>query len=212
MSQRIRVALSIALPLSSIATITPMRAYAQASPTSVPPNPYAEVATADPTPPHEAHAARTLHDENDGTPGPDDQILELVSAATRAQPPSPPISHAMSELDEVLSGNASDPIEGTEHFVQIPAADAGLPSRAETAAAIERVMPWVRACVADRAHGLIELRIVFVSNGRVTTAYVEPRSARLSPRQCSCIARAARRAQVERFERRRFEVTYPIRL
>lgn len=182
------------------APATPARTEAEAAPR----------AEAEPAPRVEPAVVDEAEDDAPPVLADDRPLDELARVATQVAAPPPP-HEAMRDLDDVLSGNASDPIAGVDD-APTPADRVGVPTRAETAAAIERVTPELRACASDRASGVVELRIVFLSNGRVTTAHVQNRSARLSPRERSCIARAARRAQIASFERARFEVTYPIRL
>ncbi|HEY8430115.1 MAG TPA: hypothetical protein VIL20_17155 [Sandaracinaceae bacterium] len=137
-------------------------------------------------------------------------LVELSAAASRVE--SPPPSDAFGALDEVLAADRADPIAGVEPAARDADAElAGAPSRAETAAAIERIAPIVRACAANQAGRVVELRIVFASSGHVTTATVASDGVRLTPSQRSCVARAVRRARVPAFERARFEVTYPMR-
>lgn len=146
------------------------------------------------------------------TAAPEDaRPLEQLAALALAEPPPPP-SEAIRALDELFAERGDDdPIGGVEVPPDPPSEHLDVPSRAETAAAIARVTPSVRACAADQAGTVVELRFVFASTGRVTTAHVESRSTRLTPQQRSCIARAARRAEVASFARPRFEVTYAIR-
>ena len=137
-------------------------------------------------------------------------LLDLASAATRAAPPPAP-SDAMRELDDVLSGEPGDPLATLRQAAR-PVPSVERPSREETTAAIERVIPRVRACVADDVSGVVVLRIVFISNGRATTVEIQSHSAPLSQAQRGCIARAARHAQVSAFQRSRFTTSFPIRL
>ncbi len=122
-------------------------------------------------------------------------IEELAHVATESAPPPPPPTDAFGALDEVLAGDSTDPIAGVEAAASDPATVlAGGPSREETAAAMERVTPRVRACATDQAGRVVQLRVVFAASGHVTTAVVVTASAPLSPRQRSCVARAARGA------------------
>ena len=83
------------------------------------------------------------------------------------------------------------------------------PSRAEVVAAMRAVSPAVRAC-DDGSSGVANVRVVFGSNGRVTSASVAGGGLSASVR--GCIARAVRGATVPRFRQASFTVNYPFRL
>jgi hypothetical protein len=82
------------------------------------------------------------------------------------------------------------------------------PSRADVEGAVARVLPAVRACAPGT--GLAALHLHFAPTGRATTAQVESRLA--SPEQRSCMARAARGAEVPPFSGPRLSVRYPVQL
>lgn len=144
-------------------------------------------------------------------PADDRGLVQLTATTPRVEPPPPP-SEAFGALDDVLAGDGADPLAGMEPAAMEPAVEVeGAPSRAETAEALARVTPDLRACAREQSGRVVELRIVFAPNGRVTTATVTTQSVTLSPAQRSCVARAARRARIAAFERARFEIRYPVR-
>lgn len=175
--------MSIAIAFSIL--LAPMRVRAE----ELPPNPYED----EPTP--------VALDE------PEPVALETLAEAALVPAP-PPTEDTIRQLDDVLEAG-EDPIAAIEEPEPEPA---DVPSRAQTAAAIEAVTADVRECAAGQRSATVQLRFVFLSNGRVTTAYVDPETARLTPRERTCMARIARRAQLPSFARRRFEVTYSVRL
>jgi predicted Zn finger-like uncharacterized protein len=83
------------------------------------------------------------------------------------------------------------------------------PDRAAVVSAMNSVASAVSAC-ADGNTGLAPTRIVFGSNGRVTTA--ECTAQNLPGPVRSCIARAVRSATVPPFSQQSFSVNYPFRL
>lgn len=169
-------------------------------------SPAAELASAAPpeSPPVSAPTPGALPEER--------PLIELASAATLAEPPPAPNSDAMRALDDVLSGGEpGDPL-ATIAPSESPAPSVETPSPEETSRAIERVLPSVRACVGDDASGVVVLRLEFVSSGRASAVLVQSQSAHLTHRERSCIARAARRAQVSAFQRSHFALSYPVRL
>lgn len=82
------------------------------------------------------------------------------------------------------------------------------PSRADVDAAVERVLPGLRAC--GQGMDLVTIELHFASSGRATTATIHARH--LTPVQRSCLARAARGARVPAFSASHLSVRYPVRL
>jgi hypothetical protein len=196
----------------------PAHAPAASPGAEAPSAPAAEVATSAPPqagsapPPVSAESPDAPAAEPGPVPPEERPLVDLAaSAAARAEPPPAP-SDAMRELDDVLSGEAGDPLATMEPIETPSPPSTESPSPEETTRAIERVMPSVRACVGDDASGVVVLRIVFLSSGRATTVLVQTQSAHLSHAQRACIARAARRAQVSAFQRSHFAASYPVRL
>ena len=82
------------------------------------------------------------------------------------------------------------------------------PTRGDVDAAVDRIMPALRAC--GQGMDLITLELHFASSGRATTATTHARH--LTPEQRSCVARAARTARVPPFSAPHLSVHYPVRL
>jgi len=83
------------------------------------------------------------------------------------------------------------------------------PSRAHVVAAMRSVSPEVSRC-AGSDRGMATVRFRFSSDGQVESASVVGGS--LPPASRSCVATAARRAEVPPFARPSFSVNYPFRL
>lgn len=219
------VGLATLLAIASSARAEPTTA--SPASTTTPPNPYAISPTAPRIAPNpyavlpDAPVARTVApaapsarvDEAEAPSQPSLSVLQpavphdrdmaslAAHAATRPAPASD--DEAIVALDEALAGPRMEQ-------APVASADPGVPTRAQVMEAIAYVSPYIRQCVERQAGRVVHIRTRFASSGRVASAIVEVSAAPISPRERSCMARAARHARTPAFDSERFDVTYPV--
>jgi hypothetical protein len=164
--------------------------------------------------PAEEVEAGAVEPEADGvapqpTEAPTPQNVEVAEAQERARAETRDSPPGLAELMDRAAGNAQDELLARRPVET--AADSTLParpSRRDVDTAMHAVLPALRACAPGM--DLVTVELHFAPTGRATTARVEGQH--LSPAQRSCIARAARAAQVPAFGGQRLSVRYPVRL
>ena len=135
---------------------------------------------------------------------------EAFAARAAAHPAPITDDAAIADLDAVLFDESADPISGVP--TEPAAVPSGLPSRDEVQSAMASVVPAIRACAPGQQGRVVSVRTSFDSTGRVRSVAVEAPAAHLRPQERSCMARAARAAEVPAFDQETFEVSFPVRL
>ena len=138
---------------------------------------------------HEAEEAPAVVSAEDATRAAESEAAETEAAETEAS-------------ETAAAAVAEESVEPTA------AALPERPTREDVDAAVDRIMPALRAC--GQGMDLITLELHFASSGRATTATTHARH--LTPEQRSCVARAARTARVPPFSAPHLSVHYPVRL
>jgi hypothetical protein len=161
--------------------------------------------------------------EQQAQPAPQHQAREPERRAPSLARRAPVAAVAETEEPATASATNEAPMDGAEEHAPTGSEEtAGLetaasepdpalperPTREDVDAAVDGVMPALRAC--GQGLDLITLELLFVSSGRATTASTDARH--LTPEQRSCLARAARGARVPPFSAPHLSVRYPVRL
>lgn len=139
-------------------------------------------------------AAAAERDEAEGAPSLEAATRDSAAAAAATQEAASQAAEPAAEAGEATEASAASLPER--------------PTRDDVDAAVDGVMPALRAC--GEGLDLITLELHFVSSGRATTATADARH--LTPEQRSCVARAARGARVPPFSAAHLSVRYPVRL
>ena len=144
------------------------------------------------------------------SPASEVELHELAEEALEAAPTTPAaLEDSLSDLDDVLADSSADPLAGVED--DSIATQAG-PDRTEVEAAIATVLPAIRACAPGQNGRLVSVVQVFDASGRTRSATVRTNTAHVDANQRSCMARAARDANVPAFEGDSFQVSFPVQL
>lgn len=169
------------------------------------------------------HSAREGHRADKASPPSPSQSLGAASAADlpevdldgRAGSPAPSTGAGPTTVDATIAVEAVEP-GPPEATPPSQSADVArrlprIPSRRRVMAALRRVQPRMRRCVAPTRQGHVaSVRFHFAPTGRVTMALTD--APHLLANERTCLSRAARRARLPRFRQRRFVVDYPFRI